>query len=268
MTKTVHQNMKLGKQAPRLDPRTFKLSSYLKKKLPPPPATESWIRKVPYWPMFLNDQLGDCVIAAMGHMIQQWTYYASQGKNMVVLSDAQILQGYRDVGGYVPGDPSTDNGCVMLDALKYWRRHGLASHKILAFVSVDPLNIVEVQQAVYLFGNLYAGMALPLAAQEPVDPSKWTVPTYGPYNDGSPGSWGGHCIPVMASSAFMHPLVTWGQVWTMTRNFRTAYCDELYAVLSTEWIEANGLSPSNFNLAQLQADLIDVAGPVVTGVKK
>jgi hypothetical protein len=33
-----------------------------------------------------------------------------------------------------------------------------------------------------------------------------------------------------------------------------AYVDEVYAVVTPQWIEANGLSPSGFNLEQLLAD--------------
>jgi hypothetical protein len=40
----------------------------------------------------------------------------------------------------------------------------------------------------------------------------------------------------------------------MTRAFWQAYCDEAHALLSPDWIAAQG-SPSGFDLAQLQADL-------------
>jgi hypothetical protein len=33
------------------------------------------------------------------------------------------------------------------------------------------------------------------------------------------------------------------------------YCDEAYGVLSADWIAANDQAPSNFDLAQLEADL-------------
>ncbi len=40
----------------------------------------------------------------------------------------------------------------------------------------------------------------------------------------------------------------------MTWDFFTTYCEESYALVSQDWIETTGLSPSGFNLAALQAD--------------
>src|SRR5581483_8270273 len=218
---------RLGRRQSAQDSRTLLFANYLKKALPAPPPTESFIDKVPSWPMMLNDRLGDCVVAAMGHMIQQWTFFASTGSNMVVLPDSAIEKGYEDIGGYVPGLPWTDNGCDMLTALRYWRKHGLAGHKILGFAKVDPTNIAEVQQAIWMFGNLFCGVWLPVYSQNPIEPNKWTVPPTGPVGpQGAPGTWGGHCVPLMGASPYIQKLVTWGQTWKMTSNFRTAYCDE------------------------------------------
>ena len=55
--------------------------------------------------MFLNDSLGDCVIAAMAHMIMQWSYYASGGSGMYTPTDQQVLAAYEILGGYQPGNP-------------------------------------------------------------------------------------------------------------------------------------------------------------------
>jgi hypothetical protein len=241
---------RLGKQARRIDPRTFKLEKYLPSGLPQPPAEVSWVTKVAVWPMYLNDQLGDCVIAAEAHMVNQWSRYA--GGREVLVSDQDVLQAYERVGGYVPGDPSTDNGCVMLDALNDWRKNGVGGHKIVGYVQVDPANITQVFQAIQIFGNLFTGVQLPLSAQ---GESAWTVIDGGPVNDGSPGSWGGHCIPIDAASPFSRTCITWGDRLKMSPNFFFDYVDECYAVLSQEWISAGGFSPSHFDLAQLQADL-------------
>lgn len=251
-----NQIRKLGKKAPRLDSRNLKLANYLKPGVTfNPPAESSWVVDVPSWGMMENDQLGDCVIAGAGHSIQQWTFYVKeklgQGQ-MVVVPDNQILTAYEKVGGYVPGDPSTDNGCDMLTALKYWRKTGIGGHKILAFVQVDPTKPLEWMSAIELFGNLYIGLALPLSAQ---NQEAWTVPDGGPEGDGSPGSWGGHCVPIMAYSPQSLTCVTWGQTLKMSHNFFAGYCDEAYAVLSQDWLDAQQVAPSSFNLAQLQEDL-------------
>jgi hypothetical protein len=244
----IHQ---LGKQAPRLDRRTLRLSNYLKK-LPTPPTEVSWVTQVPGpWPMFLNDTLGTCVIAAMGHMVQQWTFYASGASQVVQNTD--ILKAYRDLSGYVPGDPSTDNGVVMLDALKYWRTVGLAGHRIAAYAAVNLTDVTELLQAIQLFGNCFAGLSLPVTAQ---GEGAWTVSPGGIFTlNGAPGSWGGHCVPYMAASPVSRTCIAWGDRLKLSPNFSLDYVDELYAVVSQEWIDRQGVSPSGLDLKTLLADV-------------
>lgn len=243
--------IKLGKRAPKLDKRTFMMSRYLPAILPPPPVeTDGYVTKVPSWPMYLNDQLGDCVAAAAGHVVNQETYYASGSEN--IPTDNDILKTYEAVGGYVPGDPWTDQGMNMLDYLNYWRKVGVGGHKILGFASIDLARRDQIMHAVQLFGNVYLGVQLPISAQ---DQSVWKVPPGGPFGDGSPGSWGGHCVPMMFAGAQSSVVVTWGQTIHMTWDFLATYADEAYVVLSNDWIKANGISPSKFNITQLKEDL-------------
>lgn len=268
----VHPTRKLGKRAPRHDPRTLKLKKYLTPKLPAPPLEMGYVDKVREWPMFLNDQLGDCVCAAMGHMVEQWTTY-SAGQPAVV-TNQDVLHLYQRIGGYVPGHPETDNGCDMLTALKYWRKFGVTNgpnkHKIGAFVKVDETDRDEVTTAAWLFGSLFVGVQLPITAQLPDGaPPVWQVPKEGPNGDGSPGSWGGHCIPIVGySNAYKtkggNPgttVVTWGSTYSMTWPFLMNYVDEIWAVLSPDWFGANNKAPSGFDIAQLQADLVEVGKP-------
>lgn len=250
---------RLGKKAPKIDTRTFALSKYLKLKvpkvvLPPVPTETSWITNVPgQWPMYLNDQLGDCVVAAMGHMIQQWSFYSTGNK--ISVTDQQVLATYEILGGYQPGNPSTDNGVVMLDALNWWRQTGFAGHKILAYMSVDWNNLTEVFQAIQLFGNVFLGVALPVTTQGKDD---WTITGQGP-NGNDPnaavGSWGGHCIPIMAASPQTLSVVSWGQRLKMSHNFLSDYAEEAYVVLSPDWFSKLGESPGNFDLNALTEDL-------------
>jgi hypothetical protein len=241
---------KLGKRARRIDPRTFKLQKYLDSRLPLPPPEVSWVASVPGFPMYLNDLLGDCVIAAEAHMINQWSWYASGVEYRV--TDQDVLTAYERVGGYVPNDPSTDNGCDMLSALNDWRQNGIGGHKILGYAEVDPSNLTEVFQAIEIFGSLFTGIQLPLSAE--YQPA-WTVPDGGPVMNGSPGSWGGHAVAIDAASPKSRTCVTWGSRLKMSPNFFRDYVDECYAVLSQDWIDTQGLSPSQFNLEQLQTDL-------------
>jgi len=221
--------------------------------LPTPPAEVSWITKLAAaqsLPMYLNDKIGCCVASAAAHMIQQWSFYA--GKPTEV-TDQDVLKSYEDVGGYIPGDDTTDNGMDMVSFLEYWKSTGLGRHKILGYMAVDWTNDEEVRDAILLFGNLYTGIELPESVMGATD---WIVPDGGVYGTaGMPGSWGGHCIPFMAASPITKTCVTWGTVLKASRNFFSDYVDEAFVVVSRDWIETNGLSPSQLNVAQLEADL-------------
>lgn len=246
------QDVKLGKQAARHDPRTLQFSNYMKATAPiAPPASDDWARRIGHWGVMLNDGIGDCTCACAGHMIEQWTTYANPPG--FTPTDQQILEAYQAVSGYSPEDPSTDNGAIILDVLNYWRQTGIAGRSITAFVGLDPKNHQDICDAVYLFGNCYIGVLLPIAAQAQ---SVWSVPPGGANGLGAPGSWGGHAIPIVEYDPRGLTVITWGEKKRMTWNFLDTYCDEAYAVLSQDWINgASNDAPNHFDVAQLQADL-------------
>ena len=246
---------KLGKLPPRLDPRTLRLASYLPAAMPPIPPARSWSASVRSWPMLANDICGDCTIASAGHLIQMWT---SSHHHAIVPTDADILRAYSSVSGYNSADPSTDQGAVELDVLNYWRRHGIAGHKISAFVAVNPRNRAHVLAAIDLFGGIYAGFALPNSIQSQTGPGKaWTV-TQG--TDAAPGSLGGHAVPVVDYAPGAFACVTWGAMQRMSDAFAATYMDECYALISEDWVNAHQGAPCGFDLESLQKDLRLVTG--------
>lgn len=251
---------KLGKQAPRIDPRTLKAARYLNA-LPSPPTSRDWTASVPAWSMMANDRLGDCTCAAAGHMVQAWTAVANPPA--VVMTDEQVVTTYSAFTGYTPGMPETDRGGVELSILSNWRNLGLAGigHKISAFAKVNVHSQREVQQCIALFGGVYVGIALPLSAQEQTG-KLWDSPPFfhlGHPASSAPGSWGGHAVPILAYDAKTLTCVTWGALQKMSWEFFNAYCDEAYAIVTPDFIAADGKSPSGFNLDALQADLAAIA---------
>ena len=128
-----HSKMKLGRKAIKTDSRTLALGRYLTPSLPPPPPAYDWTKGITAWGMMLNDTLGDCTIAGCGHAIQVWT--ANTG-SMVTVPDATIESYYEKWDGYVPGNPSTDNGGIELDVLNDWQKQGFAGNTLMAFA--DP----------------------------------------------------------------------------------------------------------------------------------
>jgi len=252
---TDHSGMKLGKQTARHDPRTLQLGNYLRlETLPPPPPTADWSDRVQGWGMMRNDAIGDCTCAAAGHLIMEWT--ANAGKE-IVPSDADIVKAYSAITGYDPATGKNDNGAVEIDVLNYWRSTGIAGHKIFAYAALEPGNHDHVRDAVWLFGDCYIGLSLPVTAQKQ---TVWTVPPGGPVGPGAPGSWGGHAVPVIAYDAAGLVVVTWGALKRMTWSFWAAYCDEAYAVFSADWMNAKKVSPDHLDMATLEHDLHAIAG--------
>src|SRR6266481_1900689 len=260
-TRVDPRKLKLGKGTARHDPRTLLLAAYVTPALPTPPASFDLTAKVgPSWGMMDNDQIGDCTCAAAGHLIMEWT--ANAGKKMATPSDKQIVAAYSTITGYNPTTGANDNGAQELDVLNYWRQQGIAGHKIQAYIALEPANHTHVMDAVWIFGGCYIGVALPKSAQaQTSNKQMWSVPASGTSGDGAPGSWGGHAVPVVAYDSRSLTVVTWGALQTMTWGFWAAYCDEAYAILSSDYLSKKGgqpVAPSGFNLQQLQEDLADL----------
>ena len=202
--------------------------------------------------MLLNDKLGDCTIAGALHLIQ--LFCAVTGKPFTP-DNNMALAAYESICGYNPNDPNTDTGGVLLNVLNAWQKVGIAGHKIDAFALVDVHNETEVKQAISLFGGLYTGKDLPIAAQTE---DIWWDPSP---NDG--GLWGGHCTPDMDYDEGTGPdaagpgldLITWAAVKRETWAFFQRYTIEAYVVIDFDFLEASGVSPSGLTMDQLRADL-------------
>lgn len=257
-----HQGVRLGR-----NPRKFpvvKLANYLNTdKLPAPPLTCSWIAASIIWTMLANDTLGDCTCAAFLHMVQVWCAAVGVAFNP---TDAMAIWMYSQACGYVPGNPATDQGGDEVSVLKFCQSTGVAGHKIEGFAAVNPQNLDEVKQAIYLFGGVYSGLSMPLAWQ---GQTTWDAPSafkkllrlVGVGADWTPGSWGGHATPWPAYDANGNcTVITWGSAdYRITPRGMATYCDELYALVSSDFLNVHGVNPDGFNKAQLLADLQGLA---------
>jgi len=243
-----HSMMKLGRKAVKTDSRTLCLARYMTPALPAPPPAVDWTKGKTSFGMMLNNALGDCTIAGVAHAIQILTLNAAAE---VTPPDDVVQSYYEQWDGYNPADPETDKGGVELDVLNKWRTQGFAGHELLAFADPNVANGEEIRQSIALFGGVYIGLSLPMSAQTQ---DVWDVaPDPG---DGSTqaGSWGGHCVFVAGYDQKGFTCITWGELKKITTAFWQKYCDEAHALLSPDWLTANG-APSGFNLQQLQADL-------------
>lgn len=243
--------VKLGKKPPKHDMRMPMLARYTAN-LPPAPAQCNWLKgqENTDFGMMMNAELGDCTCAGMGHAIQTWTFAATE--KMVTLPDSVILARY-EIFGCRPANPSSDQGAIETDVLNYWLKTPLEGHAIDGYVPLQPKDIRDVRDAIWLFGGAYIGVALPLAAQ---NQDVWTVTPQGLFGDGAPDSWGGHCVYVVGyDSRFVH-FISWGRMMRMSWNFWWAYTDESYAIVSSDWFASGrNNAPSGFDKSALMADL-------------
>lgn len=242
---------RLGRAPVRHDERTLMFAKYLDTAvvLPTVPRTQT-VPTVRSWPMYLNDRLGDCTIAAGAHMIQSWS---KEAKRPLTPLEADVAYAYWQTGTppHETGWPGavTDDGRVELDVLNYWRHTGIGGDKIEAYAAVDPTDHAAMKAAIWLFGGVYVGIALPKSAQKQ---ASWKVVT-GP--DSRPGSWGGHAVPLLGYTSAQATCVTWGQKVRMTWEFIDDYCEEAYAIISRDFLTAAGKTSDGFDLTQLHADL-------------
>ena len=244
-----HSAMKLGRKPARFDPRVPQFARYLTARLPATPASCNWSFKVPEWKMLANDRLGDCTAAGCGHAIQTWTANASSEAD---ITDPETISFYSETCGYDPNNPNSDGGGVELDVLSWWLKNDFAGHKLDAFAALDIGNQTNIKDAIWLTGCVYLGVNLPLSAQ---DQDIWDIPPEGLTGNGTPKSWGGHCVIACGYNDKGLTVITWGQPKLMTWSFYHAYVEEAWALLSKEWISASGIAPSGFLYEDLILDM-------------
>lgn len=249
---------RLGKGPKTVNAQTFMMVRYIDlAEIPKVPTSFKWSPFVPRWPMYANDRFGDCVFAEQGHHEQLWS---AAGGRPLTPTDQDVLGAYSALTGFRANDPNTDNGTVILDAMNYWRKVGIAGRKIGAFCNVEEHNHSLLRAAMYLFGGLSLGFDLPVAAQSMS--SKWTKPR-SMRGAGEPGSWGGHCVYAVDYTSKGIVIVTWGQLVTVSFGFFEAYCTEAWAAISPDFlVSETGKTYAGFDTATLQSDLSKVGRPM------
>lgn len=204
--------------------------------------------------MLLNDNLGDCTIAADGHIVEAFSFFG-QGVEYVV-QDSQALTAYEVVGGYKPGQPQTDNGALIPNALHYAMVTGFGSHKIAFYGHIPVTDMSGVKLSCAEFGYLSIGINLPNSAMDQFNEGKpWDVVA----NDG--GIDGGHCVVVCGYDSQYLYIWTWGELWRMTYAFWNKYVTEAWPVVSREYVNAHtGKDPEGVSLYTLGTEVKAVLG--------
>jgi hypothetical protein len=252
-------NFALGKNAPARLLSTVALSDHL--------DTATAVQAVPaqgweYAPAPIpldvlgNDTVGDCVIAAAMHYAQNET--ANTGNPLTPTTDLAI-QTYSAITGYIPGDPTTDNGTDFESQLfPYWKSHGLpmrdtkgnvVMHKILGFAALDRTSTLQLRWANFAFGGILWGFNCPESAMDNTD--NWVYVPNSPIE-------GGHGVNQMGQGAAGGHLDSWGLLIPFQWEFMRKLADECYCVVTPQWLDAQNVSPSGLNLNQLLAAMKSV----------
>lgn len=253
----------MGRQRPVARSPRFALKNYLMQGLPTAPASVDYspAASLALSQMYDNDRLGDCVIACMGHIAG--VFAGNAGDGALILPDSDVISLYSAIGGYVPGDPRTDQGCDEQTALNYWQQHGLtrtwkkSKHKIVAWLAVDGSYLPEVRAALWLFENLVFGVELP---DEWVNPMPSASGFYWG-KAGAPDPNNGHCFAGVGYNPSTLQISTWGMFGNVANGAVEQYTlgsdgGELYTVLSEDAInKATAKAPNGFDFTQLRADL-------------
>jgi hypothetical protein len=231
------------------------LGDYLASEATPPPRVHRGLFKG-YTDVLANDTLGDCGEAMTLHGIEGMHHAAGTAAPPFVAQDAINL--YEPVGGYVPGDPSTDQGTDNQTLVDYWTQTGVrcaadgSVHKIAASVWVDPTQEVQNKIAIYELGVLFRAVNLPLTAQ---GQRTWQVDGDGHSGNSAPGSWCGHDIPFMAYDENDYDADSWGIWIPVEQDFDTTYAIQGFAVVAKDMLGRSGVSPTGLDWTALVADI-------------
>ena len=259
-------NFKMGRKRPVARCPRLSLKNYLMRSLPPPPTSINYATThaaSALAEVYDNETLGDCVIAGMAHVVGVLTGNAG---DPFVFNDNQIIALYSAIGGYVPGEPSTDQGCDEQTALNYWQNNGapIGSHKIAGWMAVDATNAEECRTALWLFENLYFGLELPDAWIDPVPSASgftWDAV-------GAPDPENGHCVAGVGYTPEGLIIDTWGMTGLLTNAAVETYptpenSGELYTVVSMDALnKVTQKAPTGFDWSQLVADFTSMGGTV------
>ena len=193
--------------------------------------------------MYLNDNLGCCVISASAH-----SSACSPGQKAASTSKPPTTRSCSSTAFWNPG--TQDNGAVITDVLNYCGQTGFLMagnrYKLDGYCAVDWTNELETQVALTVFGATSIGLDLPEAY---LSADVWDVTD-------SPTVGGHNVLPIDFGPEGIY-LSSWGRIYLMTwpafmsRN----WISESYALLAPLWYAKGGVSVYGINAAVLLGDM-------------
>lgn len=209
------------------------------------------------WGALLNDQLGDCGEAMAIHGDE--AFHLDAGTPVPPYADDDAETFYEEVGGYVPGNPNTDNGTDNSVLVQKWQQVGIPCkangqrYKIAGSVFVDPKDERLTKIGIWEFVAVFRALGLPTTAQ--TQNGRWSVVDPSLQGDSAVGSWGYHDIPYLSYDQNRIRTITWGEEWLVDWVFDKAYAAGGFAVVTTDQLNLQGVSPAGVNWSSLVAAL-------------
>jgi hypothetical protein len=248
--------LKFGKKAAFHDPRTLKFELYVTPELPAPADSYSSLDRIsknlgitdpiPLFPIDGNDVKGDCTIAGAAHLVTNWRGLI--GQNYVPPASVVIAKYDELTGG-------ADEGLVLLNVLKYWKKYGLFGDTIGGFVSVNYHDPVHIKQAISLFGGVYTGFIVQKNAVVDFENGKtWEA---GPPDLDEDGNKQGHCVDGIDYKPGLYKLATWGGFQWASQGWVGAMVDEMYVTIPPEMMDEKFVP--GFDVALLKQDIYSIA---------
>ena len=181
---------------------------------------------------------------------------STPGKPQVLFADAAVIRRTPRRLRVRPGHRGNDNGCQMQDVLAYQRTTGMTDadgnvHKVIAYAALrNPADIGLLSRVLKTFGYVFLGINCPASAQDQFGNEPWT------YVAGSPIE-GGHAIGLhrrqpYGSRVGVFEMATWGALQPTTIGFIQHFTEEAWAVITEDWLEANGSTCDGVSLSQLR----------------
>lgn len=226
--------------------------------LPTPPMDmgRSNVVKAP-WKMLLNDKKSCCVISGYCHETMQ---LGATAGHTIPFSDPWVLKDYN----FYQGNkwwPFNDGGLDMEAAANTRRTTGVHDangirHRIKAYLDLPLGNARYLALAVWYLRVAGVGLNLPKNAQD-----LWA--SNRPWDDASlPPNGEGHYVPCIDRRANGNwIIITWGKEQEMSDAFYKRYNILSLAYLSFESLNAQHLTPEQWNEAKLTNFLSDLRRP-------
>jgi hypothetical protein len=202
-------------------------------------------------PMYGNDEVGDCTIAGIMHVAGLQSKYGDGDE--LLYTTQQSMTFYEKCWGYVPGDPSTDQGGTLQGTLQYAQKNPdiMPGYNLDAFAQLRDISWPGLTTALEIFGTVYVAVNLPQSAEDQFNAgAPWTYVGDAPV--------GGHCITLTGFDGGLNSgrFATWGKPdQHVQMEWWDAYGTEAWVAYSKVWLRSNGEAPNGLNEAALLADM-------------